>query len=210
MANGVEASAGWNPLRGVYAWVMRQAEGRFAWWVMAAIAFAESSFLPIPPDLMLIPMTLANRKRAFVLAAWCTFWSVAGGMLGYAIGSLLYDSVGKWLINAYGMGSDMEAFRLAYKQWGPWIVLVQGLTPIPYKLLTISSGFAGLSLPFFMLLSVITRGTRFFGEATLLYFFGAKVKEILDRYLEVALIVFLVLVVGGVFLARYVFGATLS
>jgi membrane protein DedA with SNARE-associated domain len=108
------------------------------------------------------------------------------------------------------MGSDMDAFRLAYKHWGPWIVLVQGLTPIPYKLLTISSGFAGLSLPFFMMLSAITRGVRFFGEATLLYFFGAKVKEILDRYLEIALIVFLVLVVGGVFLARYVFGATLS
>lgn len=210
MANGVEASARWNPLRGLYVWVMRQAEGRFAWWVMAAIAFAESSFLPLPPDLMLIPMTLANRKRAFMLAAWCTFWSVTGGLLGYAIGSLLYDSVGKWLINAYGMGQDMEAFRIAYKHWGPWIVLVQGLTPIPYKLLTISSGFAGLNLPFFMMLSFITRGTRFFGEATLLYFFGAKVKEILDKYLEVALIVFLVLVVGGVFLARYVFGATLS
>lgn len=210
MANGVEVSARWNPLRGIYAWVMRQSEGRFAWGVMAAIAFAESSFLPLPPDLMLVPMTLANRKRAFVLAAWCTFWSVTGGILGYIIGSWLYDSVGQWLINAYGMGADMDAFRVAYKHWGPWIVLIQGLTPIPYKLLTISSGFAGLNFPFFLLLSAITRGTRFFGEATLLYFFGAKVKEYLDRYLEVALIIFLIAVVGGVFLAKYVFGVTLS
>ena len=132
------------------------------------------------------------------------------GTRTYRIELMLYDSVGKWLINAYGMGGDLEAFRAAYKHWGPWIVLVQGLTPIPYKLLTIAAGFSAMNLPFFMLLSAFTRGLRFFGEATLLYFFGVKVKEILDKYLEVALIVFLALVVGGVFLARYVFGATLS
>ena len=148
MSNGVEASARWNPLRGVYAWVMRQAEGRFAWWLMAAIAFAESSFLPLPPDLMLVPMTLANRKRAFWLAAWCTFWSVTGGMLGYAIGSLLYNSVGLWLINAYGMGGDVQAFSVCYKH-NAHLILLQGLTPIPYKLITISAGFAHLGFLLF-------------------------------------------------------------
>lgn len=209
MANGVEATARGNPLRGIYAWMMRQAESRHAWWIMAAIAFAESSFLPLPPDVMLVPMTLAQRDRAFVLGAWCTFWSVAGGALGYAIGSLLYDSVGIWLINMYGMAGDVHAFSVCYKHNAP-LILLQGLTPIPYKLVTISAGFAHLGLALFMVLSACTRGARFMGEATLLYFFGAKVKEILDKYLEVALIVFLVLVVGGVFLARYVFGATLS
>ncbi len=209
MSDGTEVSARWNPLRGIYAWVMRHAEGPYAWWVMAAIAFAESSFLPLPPDLMLVPMVLAHRKRAFHLAAWCTFWSVFGGLLGYAIGSLLYDSVGQWLINAYGMGGDVAAFSAAYKHYAP-LILLQGLTPIPYKLVTISAGFAHMSLPIFMMLSTITRGGRFFAEATLLYFFGQPVKDLLDKYLEIVLVAFLVLVVGGVFLARYVFGVTLS
>ena len=209
MSDGVKASAGWSPLRGIYAWVIRHAEGTYAWAIMAAIAFAESSFLPLPPDLMLVPMVLAHRNRAFHLAAWCTFWSVTGGLLGYAIGSLLYNSVGVWLINAYGMSADIQAFSNAYKHYAP-LILLQGLTPVPYKLITIAAGFAHMNIPLFMLLSAITRGTRFFGEATLLYFFGERVKILLDKYLEVALVVFLVLVVGGVFLARYVFGATLS
>lgn len=208
MANGVEATARWNPLRGIYAWVMRHSEGRYAWWIMAAIAFAESSFLPLPPDLMLVPMTLANRKRAFWLAAWCTFWSVTGGMLGYAIGSLLYNSVGLWLINAYGMGGDVQAFSVCYKH-NAHLILLQGLTPIPYKLITISAGFAHLGLATFVLLSTATRGVRFFGEATLLYFFGVRVKQILDKYLEIALVVFLALVIGGIVAARYLFGASL-
>ncbi len=209
MSDGTEVSARWNPLRGIYAWVMRHAEGPYAWWIMAAIAFAESSFLPLPPDLMLVPMVLAHRKRAFYLAAWCTFWSVTGGLLGYAIGSLLYDSVGKWLINAYGMGADVEAFSIAYKHYAP-LILLQGLTPIPYKLVTISAGFAHIGVGLFMALSLVTRGGRFFAEAALLYFFGERVKIILDKYLEIVLVLFLVLVVGGVFLARYVFGVTLS
>jgi membrane protein YqaA with SNARE-associated domain len=209
MSNGTDAvAARWNPLRGIYAWVMRHAEGRHAWWIMAAIAFAESSFLPLPPDLMLVPMTLARRNRAFMLAAWCTFWSVSGGVLGYAIGSLLYKSVGLWLINAYGMAGDVQAFSVCYKHNAP-LILLQGLTPIPYKLVTISAGFAHLGLGLFVVLSTITRGVRFFGEATLLYFFGAKVKFYLDKYLEVALIGFLVLVIGGIIAARYVFGASL-
>ena len=209
MSDGVKATERWSPLRGVYAWVIRHAEGPYAWAIMAAIAFAESSFLPLPPDLMLVPMVLAHRKRAFQLAAWCTLWSVMGGVLGYAIGSLLYDSVGVWLINAYGMGSDVAAFSAAYKHYAP-LILLQGLTPIPYKLVTISAGFAHIGVGLLVVFSTITRGGRFFAEATLLYFFGERVKIMLDKYLEIALIVFLGLVVGGVFLARYVFGVTLS
>lgn len=208
MSDGVKVRERWNPLRGIYAWVMRHAEGPYAWSIMAAIAFAESSFLPLPPDLMLVPMVLAHRNRAFQLAAWCTLWSVLGGLLGYAIGSLLYNSVGLWLINAYGMGGDVQAFSACYKHNAPLIVL-QGLTPIPYKLVTISAGFAHIGLGLFMVLSTITRGGRFFAEATLLYFFGARVKSLLDRYLGIVLVVFLTLVIGGIVAARYVFNAAI-
>jgi len=208
MANGV-ARARWRPLRGLYEWVMRHAEGRHAWWTMALIAFAEASFFPFPPDLVMIPMILANRRRAFVIGAWCTLFSVLGGLLGYAIGAVLYDSVGRWLIHVYGMGSDMDAFRTAYHKYGAWIML-QGLTPIPYKLVTIASGFAGFPLPLFVLFSTFTRGLRFTLVAALLFFFGDPVRVFIDKYLEIVLIVFFAVVIGGVVLARYVFGVTLS
>jgi len=204
MTNGVEAQKRWNPLRNLYAWVMRNAEGPHAWAVMAAIAFAESSFFPMPPDFVMIPMALKNRNRAFVLAAWCMVWSVAGGLLGYAIGSLLYDSVGQWLINVYGMGGDIDAFRTAYNKYGALMVL-QGITPIPYKIVTIASGFAGMNLGFFLILSVITRSLRFGLVASLIYFFGEPVRLAIEKYLEVVLVVFLVIVVAGYLIARYVF-----
>jgi len=204
MTNGVEVQKRWNPLRNLYAWVMRNAEGPHAWAVMAAIAFAESSFFPMPPDFVMIPMALKDKNRAFVLAAWCTAWSVAGGLLGYAIGSLLYDSVGQWLINVYGMGSDIDAFRAAYNKYGALMIL-QGITPIPYKIITIASGFAGMNLGLFVVLSVITRSLRFGMVASLIYFFGEPVRLAIEKYLEVVLVVFLVIVVAGYFIARYVF-----
>ena len=119
---------------------------------MSAVAFAESSFFPVPPDFMLIPMALARPERAYVMAAWCTVASVIGGMFGYAIGALLYDSVGGWLIQLYGYGDKVEAFRAAYAQWGAWIILLKGLTPIPYKIVTITSGFAGYNFGLFVAL----------------------------------------------------------
>ncbi|HWA04341.1 MAG TPA: YqaA family protein [Rhizomicrobium sp.] len=191
-------------MRAVYAWMMRAAVGRHAWTAMAVIAFAEASFFPIPPDFMLVPMVLANRERAFLVAAWCTLWSVIGGALGYAIGSLLYDSVGQWLIQAYGMGGGIDTFRRAYAQYGYWI-MVQGLTPIPYKLVTIASGFAGFNFGLFMLFSAITRGARFFGETAVLYVFGEPVRRILEKYLEIVLVAFLALIVAGFVIVRYVF-----
>jgi membrane protein YqaA with SNARE-associated domain len=204
MANGVEARRGWNPVRTLYAWVMRNAEGRYAWATMAAIAFAESSFFPMPPDIVMIPMALKNKRRAFVLAAWCTLFSVIGGLVGYLIGSWLYDSVGEWLIRMYGMGGDIESFRAAYNKYGALIVL-QGLTPIPYKIVTIASGFAGMNLALFFVLSVITRSIRFMGVAALIYFFGEPVRMAIEKYLEWVLVGFLVVIVSGYFIARYVF-----
>jgi membrane protein YqaA with SNARE-associated domain len=204
MSNGVEARVRWNPLRSLYAWVMRHAEGPNAWAALAALSFAESSFFPMPPDVMLIPMVLADRKRAFHLAAWCALWSVIGGLFGYAIGALLYNSVGHWLISAYGMGGDISAFRTAYKHYGALIVL-QGITPIPYKIVTIASGFAGLSLPLFIALSAVTRGFRFTIVSALLYWFGEPMRALIEKYLELVVIGFLVIVVAGYVLARHLF-----
>src|SRR6476659_5054712 len=156
-------------LRRLYDWCLTAAHKPHAMWIMGAVSFAESSFFPVPPDVMLIPMALARPERAYVMAAWCTVTSVLGGLLGYSIGALLYDSLGAWLISLYGYGDKVEAFRAAYNEWGMWIILLKGLTPIPYKIVTITSGFAAYSFPLFVLFSLITRGGRFFLAAFLLH-----------------------------------------
>ncbi len=178
---------------------------REAFWMLGAVSFAESSFFPIPPDVMLIPMALARPDRAFYLAAWCSITSVAGGILGYAIGALLYDSVGAWLISLYGYGDKVETFRAAYAEWGAWIILLKGLTPIPYKIVTITSGFAGYNLGLFILFSMITRAGRFFVIAVLLYFYGAKAREIIERRLGFWLFVSLATIVVGFLLLSLIF-----
>jgi membrane protein YqaA with SNARE-associated domain len=125
----VEAAEPRSLLRRLYDWCLVAAHKPHALWTMGAVSFAESSFFPVPPDVMLIPMALARPERAYVMAAWCTVTSVLGGLLGYSIGALLYDSVGAWLINLYGYGDKVEAFREAYAQWGALIILIKGLTP---------------------------------------------------------------------------------
>ena len=149
-------------LRRIYDWCIDAAHKPYALWIMAGVAFAESSFFPVPPDVMLIPMALARPARAWLYALVCTAASVLGGILGYAIGALLYDSLGQWLINLYGLGDKVEAFRAGYAEYGAWIILLKGLTPIPYKLVTITSGFANFNIWLFIVLSVIARGGRFF------------------------------------------------
>jgi membrane protein YqaA with SNARE-associated domain len=185
-------------LRALYAWMLQNASGRHAWAALAMFAFAEASFFPIPPDVMLLPMMVANRRRAFALGAWCAFWSVMGGMLGYAIGALFWDTAGLWIIHALHVPLEqVQALRLKYTHNAYWII-IQGATPIPYKLVTISSGLAGVSFPLFMLYSAITRSIRFIVlEGLLVHFFGEQAKAILDRYLEIALVAFLALVVLG-------------
>lgn len=206
MSEGVEAVVvRGGPLRSLYAWVMKQASGKYAWWVMAAVAFSESSFFPLPPDIMLVPMALADRSRAYILALWCTVWSVAGGLVGYAIGALLYDSVGQWLISVYGMAQDMDTFRSLYNHYGAWIIVLKGLTPIPYKIVTIASGFAGYDLFLFTILSFATRGARFAIVAVLLHHFGDHVRNFIEKQLEWVMLGLLVIVVGGSVLARYAF-----
>lgn len=192
-------------LRRLYASCMAAAGKRHAFWTLGAVSFAESSIFPIPPDVMLIPMSLARPDRAFALAAWCTLTSVIGGVVGYAIGALLYDSVGYWLIQLYGYGEKVEMFRDAYAKWGAWIILLKGLTPIPYKIVTITSGFAGYNLALFIGFSVIARSLRFFVLAFLLHRYGELARDIIERRLGLWVTLAAVIVVGGLVGTAYLF-----
>ena len=191
-------------LRALYAWMLKNANGRHAWAALACFAFAEASFFPIPPDVMLLPMMVADRKNAFRLAAWCAFWSVMGGMLGYTIGHLFWQTAGLWLIGILHIPlAKVELYRQSFSNHA-YMIMVQGATPIPYKLVTIASGLAGVPFLSFMFFSTITRSFRFVVlEGLLVHFFGAQAKAMLDKYLEVALIGFLILVVLGIAAAIY-------
>jgi membrane protein YqaA with SNARE-associated domain len=192
-------------LRRAYDWCIGAADKPHALWLMGLVSFVESSFFPVPPDAMLIPMSLARPERAWSYATWCTVASVAGGVLGYAIGALLYDTIGHWLISLYGYGDKVEAFREAYAKWGAWIILLKGLTPIPYKIVTITSGFAGYNLWLFILFSVVARGTRFFLTAFVLSRYGPRAREIIEKRLVLCVTASLGLLVVGVFAALYLF-----
>ena len=199
----VEAEAPRSILRRLYDWAVAAAHKPHAMWSMGAIAFAESSFFPLPPDVMLIPMSLARPERAYVMALWCTVASVAGGLVGYAIGALLYDSVGQWLIQLYGAGDKVEAFRTAYAQWGAWIILLKGLTPIPYKVVTITSGFADYNLGLFVVFSIVARGTRFFTLAFLLHRYGERARDMIEKRLALWTTLGAAVVVIGLVAAVY-------
>ena len=184
-------------LRRIYDWCIAAADKPYALWILGAVAFAESSFFPIPPDIMLLPMSLARPARAWLFAALCTVASVAGGVLGYAIGALLYDSVGHWLINLYHLGDKVEAFRASYAEWGSVIILLKGLTPIPYKLVTITSGFAGYNIWLFILCSIIARGGRFFIVAVVLNRYGDVIRAEIEKRLGLWLTAFVILLASG-------------
>lgn len=191
-------------IRRLYDWTMHRAKGPHALLALIAVSFAESSFFPVPPDTLLVPMALAQRQRALMLAVWCTVASVLGGMAGYAIGSLLYDSLGKWIVGFYGLGSGMDEFRAKYSEWGMWIILLKGMTPIPYKLVTITSGFAGYNFGLFVLLSVITRGIRFFLVAGLVSYYGEPIRDFVERRLEAVALGMVAIVISGFVVVRYV------
>jgi membrane protein YqaA with SNARE-associated domain len=172
---------------------------------LAAVAFAESSFFPIPPDILLAPMALADPRRAWRFALIATVASVMGGMLGYAIGALLYQTVGQWLVNLYGYGPRMEALKETYAQWGWLVILIKGVTPIPYKLVTIASGLLGYSFPLFVALSVVTRGARFFLVAGAFQWFGEPLRRAMERNFAAVVGGFAALVVAGFIIAIKVF-----
>jgi membrane protein YqaA with SNARE-associated domain len=192
-------------LKQLYDKVIALSASRHALTALAAVSFAESSFFPVPPDIMLVPMALAQPQKARLYALVCTVASVLGGLVGYAIGALLYDTVGHWLISAYGYGEGVEAFRAAYATWGAWIILIKGMTPIPYKIVTIASGFAGYNLLAFFVLSIITRGLRFFLEAELLRIYGEPIRGFIEDRLTLVTTGFVAVVIGGFLIARYAF-----
>ncbi len=205
MSESIEVTARGSLLRRLYAWMMENAQGRHAWAALAAFAFAEASFFPIPPDVMLVPMMLAHRRRALAIAAWCAFWSVIGGMLGYAIGALFWKTLGLWLIGVLHIPlSEVETLRAKYAAHA-YLIVAQGLTPVPYKLVTISAGLAEVPFAGFMFYSSITRSLRFIVfEGVLIYLFGDRARLFFERYMEAVLIAFLVLVILGFVIARYI------
>ena len=190
-------------LRWTYDWIMGLASRRDSIWVLAAVAFIESSVFPIPPDILLIPMVLAARDRAWRLAAVCTIASVLGGILGYVIGMFLYQSAGLPLLELYGYADKFDEFSSRYNEWGAWIVFVAGLTPFPYKVITIASGVTELNLVVFTVASVLARGLRFFIVAALLWWLGPPVREIIEKRLGLVTIIFCVLLLGGFIVAKY-------
>jgi membrane protein YqaA with SNARE-associated domain len=190
-------------LRRLYDRVMMLAAHPRAMWVLAAVSFAESSFFPIPPDAMLVPMVLARRAEAWRIAALCTLASVIGGFFGYAIGYFLYEMIGRPLVAFYGLERQFEQFQVLFNEWGLWIILIKGMTPIPYKIITIASGVAKFDLTVFALASIVTRGVRFYLVAALLYFFGPPIREFIERYLTLVTTGFVVILISGFIALRY-------
>lgn len=192
-------------IRAVYDWMMRMAGHRRAPEALFAVSFIESSIFPIPPDIMLIPMVLANRAKAWFFAAVATVASVLGGLAGYAIGFFLFDVVGKPLLDFYGYASKFNEFASYYNDWGAWIVFFAGVTPFPYKVITIASGATALNLPVFIVASILSRGLRFFVVTALLYWLGEPIREFIEKWLGTLFTIFIVLLFGGFVALRYLF-----
>ena len=192
-----------NFLKRTYNWTLEKAQHKNAKWYLSLISFAESSFFPIPPDILLIPMALASKANALFYAFICTLFSVLGGILGYAIGYFFYNSVGIYIVDFYHLENSFNIFESYYKEFGILIVLGAGITPFPYKFITIASGVFGLNIFLFIIVSIIGRGLRFYLIAILLYFFGEKIKLIIDKYFNILTVVFFILLVGSVFIIRF-------
>lgn len=189
-------------LRSLYNWTMRQAAGRHAPWAMGIISFTESSFFPLPPDIVLAPLVVARPEKAWRYATICTLASVAGGILGYAIGYFLTD-LGLWLLRMLGQADGLQTFQRFFDEWGLWVILIKGLTPVPYKLVTIASGLAEFPFWIFVLASLVTRGGRFFLVAWVVKTFGPAILPIVERRLYLVGGIVVVLLVAGVLALRF-------
>ena len=192
-------------LQRLYDWTMGLAAHPKALWALAAVSFVESSVFPIPPDILLIPMVLADRRAAFRIVLVCTAASVLGGLAGYAIGYFLYEGVGRPLLEFYGHAGRFAEFSALYNEWGGWIVAGAGITPFPYKVITIASGVTQLDLVTFTVASIASRGLRFAVEAAILWYFGPPVRGLIERNLGLAATIFFVSLFGGFLLIRFVF-----
>jgi len=192
-------------LRRMYDWTLSLAAGRHAERALAVVSFVESSFFPIPPDVLLIPMIIARPERAWRLAFIATLSSVIGGFFGYAIGYFLFEAVGQPILQFYGIVNKYEELRHLFDEWGAWIIIVKGMTPIPYKFLTITSGALHFDLLIFALASVVSRGLRFFLVAALLWKFGPPIRDFIEKRLTLVLTLGLVILIGGFVVLKYLF-----
>jgi membrane protein YqaA with SNARE-associated domain len=190
-------------IRRVYDWTMRQSASPHAMRALGIVAFLESSIFPIPPDAMIVPMVLARPHEAWRIGLVATVASVIGGLAGYLIGYALLETVGQWIIGLYGLADRVAEYQAAYNRWGLWIILIKGLTPIPYKLVTIASGVAHFSLPVFILASILTRGLRFFLVAGLLRWYGSPIRDFIEARLTLVTTAFAALIVLGFLSIRY-------
>ncbi len=190
-------------LRRLYDWTISLAASGHAMWALAVVAFIESSVFPIPPDVLMIPMIIARPQMAFRIAALATVSSVAGGLAGYAIGWGLFESLGRPVLEFYGKDAYFGDFAENYNAWGAWAVLIAGVTPFPYKVITILSGTTGLNIWVFLLASVVARGLRFFIVAALLWKFGAPIRDFIERRLGLMFTLFVVILVGGFYAVRF-------
>lgn len=191
-------------LRGLYDWTISLAQSRHALWALAAVSFIESSVFPIPPDILLIPMILARPDRAFRIALVCTVASVLGGMLGYAIGAWLLEEVGKPVLDFYGKLDKFAELAARFNDYGFWAVLFAGVTPFPYKVITIFSGATHLNLAIFTVASIVARGARFFLIAWLLNRYGVSIRDFIERRLGLLATLGFGLLFGGFLAARYI------
>jgi len=190
-------------IRSLYDWVMKLAADRNAPSALFGVSFIESSFFPIPPDVMLIPMVLAERLKAWWFAFIATVGSVLGGVAGYLIGLYLFDLIGQPVIDFYGFGEKFESFRTQYNDYGAWIVFIAGVTPFPYKVITIASGATELNFMVFMVASLLARGLRFYVVAALLYWFGPPIRAFIEKRLGLVFTVFVILLIGGFVAIKY-------
>ena len=186
----------------LYDWTLSLAEHRHALWVLALVAFLESSMFPIPPDIIMIPMIIARPSRAFVIAGVALVASVLGGLLGYAIGALAYDAIGAPILQALGKGDAMAEFATRFNDLGFWAVLAAGVTPFPYKVITIMSGWTAMPLSTFVITSILARGLRFFLVALLLWKFGAPVRDFIEKRLPLMFTLFVLILIGGFFAVK--------
>lgn len=191
-------------LRGIYDWTMRKAASDKAPSALAAVSFAESSFFPIPPDVMLIPMVLSRREKAWWYATIATVASVLGGLLGYAIGYYLYDTVGLPILKFYGREHALDGFMTFVRDYGVPAVIIKGMTPIPYKVVTIAAGVGHMDLLSFIGASIVARAMRFYLVAGLLYFAGEPIRAFIEKRLTLVMTVFVVLLIGGFVAVRYI------
>ena len=191
-------------LRPLYNRILQLSARKDAVWWMSAVSFAESSFFPLPPDIMLVPMCLAEPKKLWRYTNICALASLIGGLFGYAVGFYLFESVGRLIIDLYNAQESFQRFQDMFAEFGPWFLILKGVTPIPYKLLTITAGFAHLDLTVFILCSIVARFSRFYMIAILLHFYGPQVRDIIEKRLMLVTTVLLVIVIGGLLSFKFV------